>query len=58
MFTLQLLKSYLVKCRRPFRIVYSRVINTRGGSNKRGGWKIFQELINREDKVVFNKQGG
>ena len=32
--------------------------NKRGGPNKQGGWRIFQNLINGEGKHVPNKRGG
>ena len=32
--------------------------NKRGGPNKQGGWKMFQNLINGEGYNVPNKRGG
>ena len=37
---------------------YSYLPNKRGGSNKRGGWKFYQDLIKGEGQNVPNKQGG
>ena len=36
---------------------YSYLPNKRGGSNKRGGWKFFQNSINGEGENVPNKRG-
>ena len=41
-----------------FQFIYSYLPNKRGGSNKRGGWKFSNQLINREGEKVPNKRGG
>ena len=38
--------------------IYSGVLNTRGGSNNRGGGIFCQQLINRETNIGSNKRGG
>ena len=37
---------------------YSYLLNSRGGSIKRGGWIISENLINGEGKNISNKRGG
>ena len=39
-------------------LMYSYLPNKRGGPNKQGGWKMFQNLINGEGNNVPNKRGG
>ena len=34
------------------------LLNSRGGSIKRGGWMISENLINGEGKNISNKRGG
>ena len=38
---------------------YSYLPNRQGGSNKRGGWKFYQDLIKGEGKIfLINREGG
>ena len=39
----------------PLEFKYSLVSNTRGGSNKRGGWKISSNLISGEALITAGR---
>ena len=38
--------------------MYSHLLNTWGGSNKRGGRTICPKLINGEGRIILNNRGG